>query len=72
MAGQPIVCVRYPTHDLATIEEARAIMGQTVSQFTRSASVVLARAILEASIDSGIARTSWDACWIKGEVERRP
>ncbi len=71
-AGQPIVAVRYPPAELEIVDAAREVMGQTVSQFTRSASVALARAILEASASSGITRTTWDATWFEDvTIERK-
>jgi hypothetical protein len=75
MAGErnPVVPVRYPPADLERIEVAMRIMGSpNISHFTRSASVTLANAIIEASIASGINRTSWDNTWIEGELERKP
>ena len=66
MAQSGIVPVRYPEADLELVKAARAIMGQSVSQFTRSASVALARAVLEAAADAGIGpgEGSWDRSWI--------
>lgn len=66
MAGErnPVVPVRYPPADLEIIEAARLIMGQTISQFTRSASVTLGKAIIAAAADADIRRSSWENCWI--------
>jgi hypothetical protein len=74
MAGQlnHVVPVRYPEPDLEIIEAARTIMGQTISQFTRSASVTLAKAIIAAAADAGIQRSTWDASRIEGSLEAKP
>jgi hypothetical protein len=85
MAGSSgIVAVRYPAADLELIEAARNIMGQTISQFTRSASIALAKAIIEAAADArrpaemiiplhftvdGV-QYRWLAAWQYGQEER--
>jgi hypothetical protein len=75
MAGQSgIVPVRYPAADLEIIEAAMAITrSATISAFTREASVKLARALIEASVASGLrpGELDWDASWIEGQIERR-
>lgn len=69
------VCVRYPAKDLELVEVAMSIMGDaTISVFTRSASVALAKAIIAAAADAGIraGETGWDRSWIEGSLERKP
>ena len=51
------------------------IMGQNMSQFTRSAAVTLARAVIEAAGNAGIGpgEGKWENSWIENPtLERKP
>jgi hypothetical protein len=70
-----IVPVRFGERDLETIEAAQHVMGDgTTSQFVRTAAVMLAKAILEASasVDGRPPANGWNSCELKGELTRKP
>jgi uncharacterized protein (DUF1778 family) len=70
---QQVVCSRFGMSDLETVRVAADIMGQSVSTFTRTAAVTLAKAIIEAATDLGATRPgsgSWDRAGIaEGRIE---
>ena len=72
-ARQPnsgVICVRFRGSDLAIIEEGRRVMGQTISQFTRSATTALGRAVLEAATEANIGPGKGD--WSNSSMREHP
>jgi hypothetical protein len=68
-----VVCCRYGLSDLDTVKVAAEIMGQNLSVFTRTASVALANAIIEAAGqlgDTSPGSGDWSRCRIaEGTIE---
>jgi len=70
-----VVCSRFSVADLERVERAAEIMGDaTVSKFVRTATVMIAEAVIEAATDLGETSPgsgSWDRAWMEGTIERK-
>jgi hypothetical protein len=63
----PILALRIPEADLATIERARTVMGDaTMSAYARQCLLMVSRAILQASqqLELGPGEGEWSRCGI--------